>query len=161
MLAGLGWFGHPLDKKRKKEKKWLYWFCLWGWFGHPQIGQSGGGWTPPSPCPPVALGGGSATSKSQTLQILFFLFRPWRGQTTSMALGAGRAIFKGKTDLAILFSYPCGRSATPDRPATPLAKMSSINTTTNQSRYMWKTRFIKSMNTDGALVMPNGITRNS
>jgi hypothetical protein len=43
MLAGLGWFGHPLDKKRKKEKKWLYWFCLWGWFGHPQIGQSGGG----------------------------------------------------------------------------------------------------------------------
>jgi hypothetical protein len=37
--------------------------------------------------------------------------------------------------------------------------MSSINTTTKESNCSWNTRFIKSMNTDGALVNLNGIKK--
>nr|GFB35835.1 hypothetical protein [Tanacetum cinerariifolium] len=39
-------------------------------------------------------------------------------------------------------------------------RMSSMNTMTNLSRNSWKIRFIKSMNTTGALVRPKGITKN-
>jgi len=39
--------------------------------------------------------------------------------------------------------------------------MSSINTTTNLSRYGQKTLFIKSINIVGAFINPKGITKNS